>query len=552
MTEKVIAGYQIEGKLGEGGMGVVYRARDVTLDRLVALKVIRPNLTDAGKERFLREARACSAINHPNIVTVYGAGEDDGRPYLAMEFLEGRTIRDLIDAGPVPWEKALAWAVELLDALSQLHGVGIVHRDLKPENIFVTGEDRVKLMDFGIAHVESARTLTQEGTSLGTAHYMSPEQAAGKKVDQRSDLFSIATVIYEMLSGTRPFEGEHWMAVLYSITNAPPKPLDELGVVLPDGLTPIINKALEKNPDDRYPDAHAFKASLEGLFKGEELPPRRTSKRLVLTIAGAGVLVAAALIAGPLIRGQIAEKKRETATQLNEMAQEFEVKGDVSQAKIHYRQSTLADPTFALPWNNLGFLEYSDGNLATADSLYRRAVAADPKYAHALFNLASVRWDLGDREGAESYYKASISSDSTYVAGYSDLAALLLDLERRDEAGVVVRTGLRHSPDNPYLLKKLGQVQSALHENEAALASWTRALEEAKRRAQDKQAAEEIKTTLEDLRKLVPDVHTLLAKWYEENGDTQKALDHWSDAANSGIDPYAGIATEALNRLRSE
>jgi serine/threonine protein kinase len=519
MTDEFIAGYRIEGRLGEGGMGVVYRARDATLNRLVALKVIRPSLSDAGKERFLREARACSAINHPNIVTVYAAGEDQGRPFLAMEFLEGRTLRDVIDEGPIPWEKALPWAIDLLDALGRLHGEGIVHRDLKPENIFVTSEGRVKLMDFGIAHVESARTLTQEGTSLGTAHYMSPEQAAGKKVDQRSDLFSIATVIYEMLSGARPFEGEHWMAVLYSITNAPPKPLSELGVVLPKDVTPIINKALEKNPDDRYPDAGAFKTSLERLFKGEEKIVRTTSKRLVFTIAGAGVLVAAALIAGPLIRGQVAERKRETAKQYNEMAQNFVTQGDLAQARNHFHQAMLADPTYAIPWNNLGALERDQGNLEAADSLFTRAVQEDPNYLDALFNLGQVRWDLGDRDGAARSYEASIASDSTYAPGYSDLAALLLDSGRGDDALAVVQTGLRHSPDNPYLLKKLGEVQSARNEKDTAQASWTKALGEAERRAQDKELAEEIRTTPEDLRLLAAEVQALLSTSRGENAD---------------------------------
>jgi tetratricopeptide (TPR) repeat protein len=511
MAEKIIAGYTVEGKLGEGGMGVVYQARDATLNRLVALKVIRPNLSDAGKERFLREARACSAINHPNIVTVYAAGEDDGRPYLAMEFLQGRTLRDVIDQGPVPWEKALPWAVDLLDALARLHSEGIIHRDLKPENIFVTSEGRVKLMDFGIAHIEAARTLTQEGTSLGTAHYMSPEQAAGKKVDQRSDLFSIATVIYEMLSGTRPFEGEHWMAVLYSITNAPPRPLAEIGVALPDELTPIINKALEKNPDDRYPDATVFKTWLEGLYKSKETA-KPSSRRLVIAIAGAGVLVAAALIAGPIIRGQIAGKKRAAATKHNEMAAEFQAQGDLGQARFHYGQAMRADPTFALPWNNLGYLEHGAGNLTKADSLYRAAVAINPKYTVALNNLAGVRWDLGDRERAKELYDAAIAADSAYVDGYNNLAALLLDLGRGVEAMGVIDRGLRRNPDNPYLLKKLGQVQSSLSLPDAAHKSWTKALEQAERRAQSRRSAQEINTTPEELNDLVSELNTLLAK----------------------------------------
>jgi serine/threonine protein kinase len=172
MAPQTIAGYEIKGELGAGGMGVVYTALDATLQRRVALKVIpSQTISPENKERFLREARACSAISHPNIVTVYAAGEDDqGRPYLAMEFLEGRTMRDVIDEGPTPWKQAAAWAIDLLDALDRLHREAIIHRDLKPENIFVTAEGRVKLMDFGIAHMGSARTLTCSGRCRESGH----------------------------------------------------------------------------------------------------------------------------------------------------------------------------------------------------------------------------------------------------------------------------------------------------------------------------------------------------------------------------------------------
>ncbi len=197
MERKTIAGYTIDSTLGEGGMGVVYRAVDPTLDRPLAIKVIkRKNLSATAKERFLREARASSRLNHPNIVTVYAAGEEDGHPYLAMEYVEGRTLRDVIDEGPIAWDQATLWIADILDALSRLHENGIIHRDLKPENIMVTGDGVVKLMDFGIAHMAAGDTLTQEGTTLGTVYYMSPEQAAGKRptrgaTSSRSPRFSI-------------------------------------------------------------------------------------------------------------------------------------------------------------------------------------------------------------------------------------------------------------------------------------------------------------------------------------------------------------------------
>ena len=200
-----IAGYDIIGTLGEGGMGIVYRARDAALDREIALKVIRPeSLGVQARERFVREAKACSRINHPNIVTVYAAGEDGGAPWYAMELVDGETLRAVIHRGPVPWETAADWIAGVLDALSRLHAEGIVHRDLKPENIIVTRDGAAKLMDFGIARLSFETSLTADGATLGTARYMSPEQVRGTPVDARSDLFSLGAVLYELPTANLP------------------------------------------------------------------------------------------------------------------------------------------------------------------------------------------------------------------------------------------------------------------------------------------------------------------------------------------------------------
>ena len=191
MQGRRLGGYELRDKLGEGGMGAVYLAHDPTLDRSAAIKIIRAEtLTTEGKERFLREARACSRINHPNIITVYAAGEENGTPYMAMELIDGRTLRSVMHDGPVAWRTATKWLVELLDALQRLHAEGIIHRDLKPENIMVTRDGIIKLMDFGLAHLTTQTAITQEGTTLGTAPYMSPEQVMGRRLDPRSDAAS--------------------------------------------------------------------------------------------------------------------------------------------------------------------------------------------------------------------------------------------------------------------------------------------------------------------------------------------------------------------------
>jgi len=554
MSDRVIAGYAIEGKLGEGGMGVVYTAHDATLDRRVALKIIpSKTISPEGKERFIREARACSAINHPNIVTVYAAGEDEkGRPFLAMEFLEGRTMRDIIDEGPVAWDQVVRWAVEQLDAIGRLHQEGIIHRDLKPENVFVTNDGRTKLMDFGIARVGSAKTLTQVGTSLGTAHYMSPEQAvAEQRVDARSDLFSFATVLYEMLVGKLPFPGEHEMAVMYSIVNSDPIPLSDADIELPDGLEQMLLKALEKQPEDRYADAAEFREALASLIEGKEVV-KTSPKRLIIVIASAAVLIAGAFVAGPLITGKVAERKRQTATQYNELGQDFQEQGDLAQARIHFRKAALADPSYAIPWNNLAYLEHGDRNFVEADSLYRQAIKADSLYTEAIDNLALVRWDMEDYQGAEVSFELAVRTDSTYVRAYSNLAQLLVERDRAIEATVIIWTGLSQSPDNPILLRKLGQVQSALDQETEARDSWLAAVNEAARRSKDARLAKEISSSVPELNELVAELHTFLARSYEGDGDANAAISHWSEAASSGIESYSNEATKALTRLGAQ
>jgi tetratricopeptide (TPR) repeat protein len=441
--------------------------------------------------------------------------------------------------------------MDLLDALDRLHSEAIIHRDLKPENIFVTAEGRVKLMDFGIAHMGSARTLTQAGTSLGTAHYMSPEQAAGKKVDTRSDIFSFGSVLYEILAGRLPFDGEHPMAVLYSITNSPPAPLDTDGVEIPPELEEILQKALQKNPDDRYASAGEFRAALEALTGGGERVVKTSSKRLIITVAAIGVLITAALIAGPLLRGDSAETKRDKARDLHELGVASEDEKDYEQAKARYQQAIRVDPTYPQSWNNLGMLALKiDKDPSAADSLYRQAIKADSNHTDALFNLGSMRWDMGDLDGAESYTAASIRSDSTYVRGYNNLAALLVERGRAEEALTVLWFGLERRPDNPILLKKLGQVQLVLNRPEDALESWTTALNEAAKLSRDERLAAAIDTNKDELQAVAAAVHALMAQWYEESGDTDEAISHWTQAATS--EHYENQAAEALQRLRSQ
>ena len=272
MIGRTISHYEIVEKLGEGGMGVVYKARDSHLDRFVALKVLPPEkVSDAErKRRFVREAKAASALNHPNIITVYDIDQDCGTAFIAMECVAGQTLGQLIAQG-LSMKEVVKYAVQIADALAATHAIGIVHRDLKPANVMVTETGLVKVLDFGLAKLTEAaigpedatrteRQFTELGAVVGTAAYMSPEQAEGRLVDARSDLFSFGTVLYEMLSRRRAFAGLSHMVVLAAVLHDEPAPL---GGDVPFRLEQVVKRCLRKKPEERYRSAGELKQALE-------------------------------------------------------------------------------------------------------------------------------------------------------------------------------------------------------------------------------------------------------------------------------------------------
>ncbi|MCU0248439.1 MAG: serine/threonine-protein kinase [Bryobacter sp.] len=276
---RMLGHFRIESRIGQGGMGAVYRARDEKLQRTVAIKVLADGHVSnlAGRQRFLREARAASALNHPGIVTIHEVATDDGIDYIAMELVEGESLDRRIHKNGLPLKEALNYAVQIAAALAKAHASGIIHRDLKPSNVMVTPEGQVKLLDFGLArrvHAGdgSGSTMTRTGEIMGTPAYMSPEQAEGKPLDARSDIFSFGAVLYEMLTGGRAFQGDSTMSTLAAVLQSEPRPLSE---DLPADLRKIVSLCLRKDPERRFQfmkDVHIELSELKDALDSASLP----------------------------------------------------------------------------------------------------------------------------------------------------------------------------------------------------------------------------------------------------------------------------------------
>ncbi len=275
-NQKIIGRYQVTSVMGQGAMGTVYKALDPVIERVVAIKTINLELSREERaefeERFYREAKSAGRLSHPNIVTIYDVGETDEAAYIAMEYLEGESLRDVLDSGVVlPLAHICSIAAKVANALDYAHENGVVHRDIKPANIMISRSRDVKIMDFGIALIPTG-SRTQAGTVLGSPKYMAPEQLTGKATDGRVDIFSLGVVLYEMLTGVAPFNGDNLSAIMYRILNETPAPPSALNARVPPELDRIVARALAKRPEDRYRTAGEFARALEhweAPFSGE-------------------------------------------------------------------------------------------------------------------------------------------------------------------------------------------------------------------------------------------------------------------------------------------
>src|SRR5580693_2534893 len=322
--------YEILSNIGAGGMGEVYRAKDTRLDRIVAIKVLPSHIADSSelRERFEREARTIASLNHPHICTLYDVGHQDGTDFLVMEYLEGETLAQRLVKGPLPLDQVLRYAIEIADALDKAHRKGVTHRDLKPGNIMLT-RSGTKLLDFGLAKLKQEVApanvqlsqlptandpLTAQGTIVGTLQYMAPEQLEGKEVDARTDIFAFSTVVYEMATGKRAFEGKSQASLIAAILEREPPAMSSLQPMTPPALDRVVKKCLAKEPDERWQAASDVCDELKWIAEGGSqvgLPATAVaSRKSPLGDARFAWLVAAVLFLAALALGSFVYFKR--------------------------------------------------------------------------------------------------------------------------------------------------------------------------------------------------------------------------------------------------
>ena len=564
MIGRTLRQYLVTEKLGQGGMGVVWKARDTSLDRDVALKMLPAGDTDAAarKERFFREAKAASALNHPNIITIYEINSDQGIDFIAMEYVQGQTLATLLRAGPMTMAQVMRYALQITEAVGRAHSAGIVHRDLKPGNIMVTDDGLVKVLDFGLAKVgrppsdamsdgispdsETRMPLTLAGTTVGTVGYMSPEQAIGDIVDARSDVFSLGVILYEMLAGRVPFEAESRMEVLRKLHFSEPPSLMSLRPDTPAPVAAIVSRALAKKPADRYANLTEVAAALRQVMSVDSLGPtseRRPASVLGLPQAsrsiglrrGLAIGLGLLLIAGAA--GSFAWRSRRSDVPPNKA-------GSVTESGGPYELTSQAASLLAR--------RDREGNVDRAVDLLERALSQDKESALAYAHLSDAylrkhqtnpdaQWLTQARETAQR----AIALSPDLAAARQALGFVHLEAGEHTEAVAEFRRAADLDPLNPLPHMGLGMIFSAQNQDVDAEAAFRKAIQLGPqewrthgelgqfffRRARYAEAAEEWETA----RKLTPDnvlelrnlgaAYYLLGRYDEAASTFQRALE---------------------------
>jgi len=484
MVGQTIANYRILKKLGEGGMGAVYKAEDSSLGRVVALKFLAAQLvgSEEHRQRFLREAKATASLDHPNICMIHSVGEADGSVFLAMTYIDGVELGARIKQRPLKLEEALDIAIQAGEGLAAAHRQGVVHRDIKSSNLMITAAGQVKIVDFGLAQLADATRLTKPDTILGTPAYMSPEQAQRQETDRRTDIWSLGVLLYEMVTGRLPFEGDHEVSVIYSIINEPHEPITALRAGMPLELDRVLSKALAKDPAQRYQHLDDLLVDLRAL-RSQPSPGSRTAaavrpnRRQALRVAGGGIAVAVTLAIGWNL-GRRAPQETADASGgsiappgVNLESYEAYLRGrfyldnfaamDFDTALQYFQIAREKDQRSALPFVGIAEVWAQRVVLGLTPPLEagprwreaaERAVELNDSLAEAHCAMANFKaWHAWDWPGAEASFRKAIELNPNYAYAHTFLSHLLSAVGRVDEATPHIERAVELDPLNPFI-----------------------------------------------------------------------------------------------------
>jgi tetratricopeptide (TPR) repeat protein/tRNA A-37 threonylcarbamoyl transferase component Bud32 len=545
MENKRISHYQVGRRLGRGGMGEVYEALDLDLDRRVALKFVAPELAANAQalRRFETEARSAAALNHPHIATLYAFERDGDRTFIAMELVPGGSVRDRMQDGPLPIDEALAIARDVARALALAHRRDIAHRDVKPENLMFDEDGVVKLMDFGLARAVQASRVTMTGSGVGTAAYMPPE-STGEGAGPPGDVFALGVTLHEMIAGALPFAGDSPIAQLYTIANQDPKPLRQARPDAPEAVEALILKMLVKAPGDR-PDAATVARELAAITgvplpltagETEEVPVER-----IPAIAGGGALEPVArrrrgalpvalLLIGAVALGILMIVKFRPpgpprapdpeAVVLNNRGFDLIQRDSIEAARAPLEAALRVDPDYAEAMLNLALVLLKSGDPTRAAALYARVAkehANEPAVAGKAHNgLAEIDMTAGAYPSAIAHYRAALAHDSTELAYPNNLAFALVRAGRPNEAVPVLARALERFPGEALLHKNLGLARLRTGDVAGALAALNTALDRDPGLASAWGLRAEVRARLEDRSGARKDWDTYLGMAHDE------------------------------------